>query len=149
MRRLVALAAILLVAAAPACGSSEAEEFREKDLEPAQERLERSRARVAATLRAARPGNRRDARAVGRDATNLRADVSALRSLDPPGDVRDEFEGYVRALDDLVLEMLRLSRSIVRGSPDELASVAAQVQEAAGAVQRGDRALEAALLDAD
>ena len=128
------------------CGRSEGEEFREDSLRPLQQQLDRQRARVAATLRVVRSGNPRDARALGEDVDALAATVRKIEGLVPPSDARGEFDGYVRALRGLVVELRRFPPLLRRGDDDGLLLASQQIQDATSAVQGRAERLERRLL---
>ncbi|HEX8084728.1 MAG TPA: hypothetical protein VF529_10600 [Solirubrobacteraceae bacterium] len=137
------LAVLLLLAG---CGRSDGEKFREDSLRPLQQRLDRERARVAATLRVVRPGNARDARALREDVAALRATVGRVAGLVPPGDAREDFDAYVRALRGLVGELRAFDGPLRRGDAALLDAVARRVQDATGLVQERAEDLERRLL---
>ena len=136
---------MLLVCAG--CGRSEGEAFREDTLRPLQQRLDRQRARVAATLRVVRPGNGRDARAVREDVHALAAGVRDVSELAPPKDARGEFDAYVRALRDLVGALRAYPPALRRGEgATVLTAVSGRVRDATGRVQQRQEELERRLL---
>ena len=143
-----ALGAALFVLLAAGCGRSDGEEFREDSLRPLQERLERERARVAATLRVVRRRSARDARALGDDIDAMAATVRRVGGLVPPGDAREPFDEYVRALRDLIAQLRRLPPPLRRGDADVLGTVARRVQDATGLVEQRAERLERALVGA-
>jgi hypothetical protein len=134
------------VALAGCGGRSQGEAFREDSLKPAQQRAELKRARVAATLRVVRPGSRRDAGALGEDIDAYAAGVRQIAGLVPPADARPRFDGYVKALRGLVAELRRLNMALRRDDRGAIQALAQRVQDDVGAVQRGDDALQTALL---
>ena len=140
-----ALGAILLLLL-PGCGRSEGEEFREDSLRPLQERLDRQRARVAATLRVVRPRNARDARALDEDVDALAEAYRRLAGLVPPAEVNEEFDAYTNALRDLIGALRRFPVLLRRGDEAGLAAAATRIQDATGAVQVRAEALERELL---
>lgn len=141
-----ALGAVVLLLVAAGCGRSEGEEFREDSLRPVEQQLERERARVAATLRVVRPGNARDARALGEDVAAVARTVRRIAGLVPPSDAREQFDAYVRALRSLVAELRRFAGALRRGDPDVLATASQRIQDATGRVQQRREQLEGALL---
>jgi hypothetical protein len=136
-----------LIAVAGCGGRSEGEIFREDSLAPAEERVERARAEVAATLRVVRPGRRRDARALDDDVDALAASVRRLDGLLPPTFARARFDDYAGALRELVVESRRFADAIGRGESAALPALAQALRDRAGRVQRGHDALEQTLLE--
>ena len=141
-----ALGAVLLLLLPAGCGRGEGEEFREDSLRPLEQRLDRERARVAATLRVVRPGNDRDAGALGEDIAAVAATVRLVAGLVPPSDAREEFDAYVRALRELVAELRRFPAALRDGNADALSAAAQRIRDATGVVQQRREALERALL---
>ena len=139
--------ALLLALLLAGCGRSEGEEFREDSLRPLQQRLERERARVAATLRVVRQRRASDARALSEDVQALAATVRRIDGLVPPRDAREAFDEYVRALRGLVAQLRRLAPPLRRGDGGALSTVARRVEDATGVVQQRASGLERALVD--
>jgi hypothetical protein len=142
----LALGAALLLLLPAGCGRSEGEEFREDSLRPVEQRLDRERARVAATLRVVRPGNRRDARALGEDIDVVARSVRRVAGLVPPREAAESFDAFADALRALVAELRRLQAALRRGDSAVLATASQRVQDATGRVQQRREQLEAALL---
>ena len=140
------LGAVVVLLAAGGCGRSDGEKFREDSLRPLQQRLDRQRARVAATLRVVRAGNPRDARALREDVDALGAGVRQIGALVPPPDAREAFDAYARALRGLVADLRRFPPALRRGDRALLDDVSRRIQEATGAVQQRAEQLEQKLL---
>lgn len=141
-----ALGAVLLLLLPAGCGRGDGEEFREDSLRPLEQRLDRERARVAATLRVVRPGNARDARALGEDVDAVGRTVRRVAGLVPPRDAAEPFDAYVDALRDLVSELRRFAAAVRRGDAAVLGTAAQRVQDATGRLQQRREQLEDALL---
>jgi hypothetical protein len=133
---------VLLLLLPAGCGSNEGEDFREDSLRPLEQQLRRERDRIAATLRVVRPGNARDARAVGEDVDALAGTVRQLAGLVPPSDEREPFDAYVRALRSLVAELRRVPAALREGDADRLGAASQRIRDATGVVQQRGEELE-------
>jgi hypothetical protein len=141
-----ALGAVVLLLLPAGCGRSAGEEFREDRLRPLEQRLDRQRARIAATLRVVRRRSARDARALREDVDALAALVREIAALAPPDEARGEFDGYVVALRALVGELRAFGPALRRGEEPLLDAASLRIQEATGGVQQRKEHLERRLL---
>ncbi len=143
----VAAAMVALIVVGTGCGGrSEGQAFRDDHLRPLERRLELRRARVAATLRVVRSGNRRDAAALREDIDALARSVDGIGALAPPSSAKRPFVRYVRALRSLVTELRRFTTALRGADGPAVRDLATRVQDVAGAVQTGHDDLERALV---
>ena len=146
MIRVVTAVVVLIVVGTGCGGRSEGQAFRDDHLRPLEQRMELRRARVAATLRVVRSGNKRDAAALREDIDGLARSVAGIAALAPPASAREPFARYVLALRGLVTELRRFTTALRADDGAKVRDLAARVQTDAGAVQTGHDDLERALV---
>jgi hypothetical protein len=138
--------ALALTLALSACGQSAEERFRTHDLRPLRSAMEQRQSQLAAVLRTAHLGNRRDARAVMDAVRGVSTVADRLAALQPPGSVAPQFVRYTSANRSLVRALRSFARALRAKDESRLGSASQAARDAAGAVRRADDGLQAALV---
>jgi hypothetical protein len=148
-RRLCLRAAVVavgcLVAAAGASGCQSAEESFARHVHPLQRQLSERKAQLGATLRQARRHDRATSQLLAREIDAIDQADAVLAKLSAPGAAKAPFAAYNSANAGLVAALRAFANVLASGSKAQLTPAGEQAQEAAGAVQRADDALQAAL----
>jgi len=147
MSRSARVGAVIALVALAGCGESAEERFRKEELRPLAQEIEREQTQLAAVIRAARPERRRDMRAVRASLADVATTAKRIAALRPPESARDELAGYVRANSALVRALDDFATALPSRSDARLGRASERARDAAGAVSRAKRALEAALTD--
>ena len=142
-RALIGAAVALVVL--PGCGQSAEERFRVQELRPLAREIEREQTQFAAVIQVARPGKRRDMRAVRAAVGDIATVSKRIAALRPPESAREEFARYAAANGRLVQTLRDFSAAMRAPAGARLAPAGERAQAAAGAVSRAQRSLEAAL----
>lgn len=135
----VALGAALLPAG---CGTDAVTGYRDQALRPLERRLDAQRARIAARLRAVRPGRAADARALRADVSALAASVAALAALPAPAGLRRAQAAAAARGRRLVGELRALAGAVARGATAPVQRAGARVRAAAGGFEGARNALD-------
>lgn len=148
-RRVAGLALLGILAAtalaAAGCGRSAEEAFRVDELNPREEVLQTEKSRLSAQLRTVRLGRRQDVRAVNRQIDRIAAAGDRIAELSPPPSARIELARYAIANRGLALALRDFARILGEGREKPLNRAGERAQEAAGAAQRAETALDDAL----
>jgi hypothetical protein len=145
VRRAAAAVALVGTLCLSACGQSAEERFRTHDLRPVQQALEKRQSELAAVLQGARPGRRRDARAVREAVDAVAAAAKRVVALQAPVSVAPTFARYTAATERLVRTLESFAAAMRRTDQSRLTRASERARAATGSVHRARDALEAAL----
>jgi hypothetical protein len=136
---------VLLFVALGTSGCQSAEEKFARKLHPLQRDLNQRKAQLGATLRQARMHDKRTSQVVAQEINAIDQADASIAKLHSPGGAQAPFAAYNSANAGLVASLRAFANVLASGSKAQLNSAGQQAQEAAGAVQRADDALQAAV----
>jgi hypothetical protein len=139
VRTALAAATVAMTAAvailASGCGDAVGE-FRREELNPLQRQADAQRAELAAVVRTARNGSRRDARLIEGRLLPLRATFAEMTRLDPPGEVEKDYAAFVEANSAFLTHMRTFAAALRAGDGKRLSRASSGAREAVGAALR-------------
>src|SRR3954452_3393647 len=145
MTRALGTLALIAALALTGCGQSAEQRFRTHDLRPLRVQLEQRRQHFVALVQTARPGRRKDARALGQAVDALASMSSRIAELRPPGSVRGPFARYSRANRHLVAALRDFTSGVAHRDSARMRSAGLGATQAAGEIRRAEDALDQAL----
>ena len=126
-------------------GCESATERFARQLHALQRDVTNERAQLAATLRTVRLRRAGDAQLLSREIDALSATLTQIASLKPPSQATAAFASYNAAYAQLVAHLKRFADALRLGKRRALTLIGQAAQDAAGAVQRADDALQSEL----
>jgi hypothetical protein len=137
------LAVLLAVAVAGATSGCESavDRFR-GELQPLRKQALTQRAQLAAVLRTVRLHNRADATRVNQQIEALARTFGKMDHVKAPGGQRQAYAGYRAANARLIADLRQFSSTLASGSSSQLTQIGTQAQDAVGAIQRAEDALD-------
>jgi hypothetical protein len=143
-RRASALLVAAAVLVALAGCQSDVEHFR-GDVQPLQRQALQQRAQIAATLRTVHLHSRSDAAILTRQIDALAKIYDKIAHVQPPDAAKAQFARYAQANAGVVASLHQFAVTLATGSSRQLTASSQQAQNAVGAAQRANDALDNAL----
>jgi hypothetical protein len=144
VRRLALCGVLTSALAFSGCGKSELQKFADR-LSPLDQEAAQEKAQLAATLRTVRLRNKDDARMLKQEISALAATQARIARLGGPQEVKPLLARYAQAGNAEIAVLNRFAAAVEAGDRSQLTPLAAQTQDAEGAVRRASDALHATL----